>query len=222
MTIRLNTNFTTTGFIDYYYKPWISYGLTSPQHGIQKGLKILFTEGKSSTSYLLFRWQASQSDAFVNTNLPTGAPYKSQQIRWHSCISPSFGWTIQFRVELKNAESPNTSAKWGHLMYVDVNYHTLKLPVHIGFRMTVFNTRDYNSGIYSREDVLPYSYEQSINYGRGTSCYLIVQTRLSRRIDAGIKVGQTKTYDRWMTDDLTGIAGKNKLFISTQIRLKFN
>ena len=217
LNLKLNNNFSITGFTDNYLNPWISFDNNLPERGSNKGIKINYMEGKSLEMQLLFRNQQWHSNDNTQDYLPATKEESLNQLRWQCTLKPMFGLQLQTRLELKSHQQINKLSAAGYLAFEEISFITMNSKLKTIARISVFDTPDFSLAIYARERDLPYNYDQSINFGKGTSYYLILIYSIMRELDAGLKFSKTSWSNHWVNDEWSNQYGNRKMALSFQI-----
>ena len=104
--------------------------------------------------------------------------------------SPTDYISLISRVDYKSA---NPVGSTGMLLLQDINLRLRKLPVSIWMRYSIFNTDGYESGLYTWENDLLYSFSIPVLFGTGYRAYIMASWEIAKKAEIRIKYGVTST-----------------------------
>jgi Helix-hairpin-helix motif len=224
-TAKPTSSITLTGYYDRFEFPWLKYQVDAPSRGTDYIAQINYTPSKKVDMYFRVRERnysrnnATTTFADLNYILPVN------QWNYRFDISYSVLPSVRFknRVEVVNYQREGTGIETGYLVYQDVSYSKLGVPLSLTFRYSLFQCDSYYSRIYAYENEIPGVYSIIGNYYRGSRYYILLDYNVTRNIEVWLRYSQTY-YDNQTVISAGGlneIQGRTKSEIRAQIRLKF-
>jgi hypothetical protein len=212
-----------TAYADFFHFPWMTYTVRQPSSGSELFVQADLVPRKDLAFNLKFRNKSTDIDY-----LPYDSPIavmqnqKSNSIRLHCNYQLSRNLQLRFRAEYKTVHTDSSERAEGFLLYQDLVYRFLKIPLQLSMRYMLYRTTDYSARIYAYEDDVLYSYSIPAIYDEGNRSYLMIRYELCSDLTMWFKWGQT------VIDDATGIGtgldrieGNVKSEIKVQIRWVF-
>ncbi|MFO7843182.1 MAG: helix-hairpin-helix domain-containing protein, partial [Bacteroidales bacterium] len=118
-------------------------------------------------------------------------------------------------------QTDNQAAEYGYMVYQDIFYDLLKIPLSLNTRFAVFDTESYNTRIYAYESDILYAFSIPAYYSKGTRFYFNLKYTLAEFIDLWIRYSQTYYADKdVISSGLNQISGNTKSEIKAQLRFK--
>jgi hypothetical protein len=109
----------------------------------------------------------------------------------------------------------------GYMIFQDIQYSPIKIPLKISGRLAWFSTDSYNSRIYAYENDLLYTFSIPAFYGKGFRTYINLNYKIAKNLDFWFKAGNTLWNDRdVISSGYNEIQGNNKTELKFQLRLK--
>ena len=168
--------------------PWLRYGSSFPSTARRYEVRIKYLPSERLNLETLYQYRISESDGMERTGICLKEESVVQTIRFHAKYLLSENITFASRIDYKRAD-PGT--KGGVLLLQDLIMKPGKIPITLWFRYCIFDTDDYESGIYTWENDLLYSYSIPVLYGKGTRNYLLIKWEPADFADIRIKYGFT-------------------------------
>ena len=107
------------------------------------------------------------------------------------------------------------------MVYQDVLWRPVRLPVDITFRYALFSTDSYDSRIYTYENDVLYAFSIPSYYGRGQRVYLMLKYEWKNYLDIWFRIGRTTYSDRQtIGSGADEIQGNHKTEVKVQLLLK--
>jgi hypothetical protein len=207
-------------YADFYKFPWLRYRLSAPASGSDYLIQADYSPSKHTEMYLRFKYESRPVD---NPDLPDNAilPEISEQetsgIRYHISYNPASNLVMQNRIELSFVERER-----GILVFQDIQYKLLEIPLHFDARLTWFNTGDYQTRIYAYEQDMRRGYSFTPLYDRGFRFYVMANYVLKQKMVIAAKFSNTLYGHRKTTgtgyDEVTS-SSKSEIKIMLTIRL---
>jgi hypothetical protein len=230
---------TFNAYFDRYEYPWLTSSITAPSRGSQFLLQGTYKPNKKFETYVRYRQRnraingnsvqivGANDGSSLNLILPSSgidpiAAGVTKLYRWHLSYKLSDNLTLKNRVEFGSYQKENEELTNGFMMYQDIIYKPMGKKYQLTARYTMFQTDDYNTGIYIFENNVLYAYSLSKVYGRGSRAYLLLRYRIKRNIDFWVRIAQTYYTDRnTIGSGLEQIDGSTKTDLHLQLRFKF-
>ncbi len=208
---------------DIWSHPWLRFNIDSPTEGREYFGRLTYTIKRRLEIYAQYKSKTTN----IN-NRPTGeaiadvVPQHKSQVRLH--INNILDKTLQLRTRLEWSfySLPDENQK-GFLVYQDFLYKPIGSPWSLSARITLFETDDFQSRIYTYENDLIYYYAIPAFDGRGNRYYINLRYKGIRNLTAEIKYART----RWLDETSVGsgndeIQGNQRSEIRAQLIYRFD
>ena len=212
-----------SAYYDTYSFPWLKYQVNAPSKGVDYLVQIDYSPLRKVEMYWRIKQEVKSKNATVETS---SIKYLEDEnilkLRYHLSYRVSKTIQLKNRLELVKYKKGENDVENGYLIYQDINYKSVKIPLSLSFRYGVFDTESYNSRIYAYEnDVLYYSSFPAY-YSKGTRTYIILKYTITKGIDIWLRCAQTYYTDKkTVSSGLNEIEGNKKSEVRAQIRFKF-
>lgn len=209
---------TLSAYSDFYRSGWVGYTTAGPSVGRDVSAQADFRFSKKCNFY--FRYKNEEKDRKqTEGERVVNRPEQTQKARFHLQFQPSEKVTLKTRAELVCYEG--AMKENGILLFQDVQFTPVYVPLNLSARVSWFSTAGYNSRIYAFENDLLYTFSVPAFSGKGIRTYLNMKYTISKHLDCWLKLGNTFQYDReTISSGYSEINGKNKTEIKIQVRLK--
>lgn len=128
-------------------------------------------------------------------------------------------WNIKTRAELSLFEKELDNRSEGYMIFQDMSWKGLRNKLNLNVRASYFNTRDYDSRIYSYESDVLYASSFPMYYDKGIRTYLNARYRLFKSTDIWFRYALTQYFNREnVGSGLDLIEGNKKTDIKLQVR----
>ena len=211
------------GYFDLYMSKWLKYLTDGPSWGSDNFLQATFAPNKKMEMYLRYRFELKKKnqpdneeafDYLVNEN--------KQSLRFNTKYKVSDAVTLSNRIEWVNYHIGNFKPENGFMIYQDISYKMLSVPVSFNARFDIFKTSSYNTRIYTYENDVLYSFSIPAVSGNGMRYYFTVRYAATRNLDFWVRFAQTQMFDaKIIGSGLDMINANHKSEIKVQMRLKF-
>lgn len=168
--------------------PWLRYRSSFPSTAGRYELRIKYLPSERLNFETLYQYRISEYDGMERTGIHLMEESVAQTIRFHAKYLPSDNITFASRIDYKRADP---GSKNGVLLLQDLIMKFRKIPLSLWLRYCIFDTDDYESGIYTWENDLLNSYSIPVLYGRGSRNYLVIKWEPVDFADIRIKYGFT-------------------------------
>ncbi len=216
---QLNKFLQLSAFADHFRFPWLRYRVDAPSYGKEYMVQLLYRLSKENL--VTFRYSYNnkpQNDAFIfshsgedrlglnypqsyesnppstgYTNYPVSV-YK-HQYRINLLYKPSRNLTMKTRAEFVSTDIKSIKGT-GFLLYTDIIYSPLSIPVSFNMRYALFETASYNERIYAYESDIPGSYSVPAYSDKGSRFYGMVKYEVSRALILWVRYAQSYYPDK--------------------------
>ena len=208
---------------DIWSHPWLRFNVDRPSEGREYFGRVTYTVKRRLEIY------AQYKSKFSNLNTSSdGAPIRDigiqhrEQVRLH--INNMLNKSIQLRSRLEwSFYSFDQEKQTGFLVYQDFIYKPISSPWSFSARVTLFDTDDFQSRIYTYENDLIYYYAIPAFSDRGNRYYVNLRYKGIRNLTMEIKYART----RWIDSTTVGsgndeISGDHRSELRGQIIYRFD
>jgi hypothetical protein len=95
------------------------------------------------------------------------------------------------RVDFNYFHRQHGDAERGYMLYQDIIYRPVNLPLQLTFRFALFSTEGFNSRIYVYENDVLYAFSVPAYSGTGQRIYGMVKLSAGRWLDVWLRVATT-------------------------------
>lgn len=216
--------FTLNAYIDHYFFPWMRYQVDAPSHGTDFLCQLNYTPDKKTDMYFRYRHRdkfinAGDDDATIDYIIPL------TQDNWRFNIQYPLGNSIRLRnrVEYSIYHQSNKNNENGFVIWQEISYKKLGMPVSFTARYALFQTDSYNAAIYAYENNLPNTFSVPAYYNKGSRVYLLVNWDVNRKMELFFRISQFYYNNQQIISEgsLTEINRNTKTEAKIMLRLKF-
>ncbi len=210
-----------SGYIDFFSFPWLKYQVSAPSKGWEYYLQADFT--LSNELNMQFRFQEERKEENIGNESPMAETGNKTRLkaRYQLSYTVSPSLVLRNRIEWARYNKGDVYDQ-GYLVYQDIIYHLLKIPLDLTFRFAMFDTDSWNTRIYAYENDVLYAFSVPPYYGKGIRTYLMLHSSISPHIDLWLRVARTALTDGNMIGSgINSIHGSQKTEVKAQLRLKF-
>lgn len=207
-----------SAYSDYYQSHWINYSTAAPSAGWDVLAQADVVLSRKTEFYIRFKNEEkelkfTQEERYVNL------PGKTQKLRLH--FYHKYNEKIILKTRIEHALYKGLGKEYGLMVFQDIQYKPLKIPVNISARIAWFNTDSYNSRIYAYENDLLYTFSIPAYYGNGFRTYINLNYKIAKNLDCWFKIGNTLWNGSGaISSGYNEIEGNNKTELKFQLRLK--
>ncbi|MGE5355055.1 MAG: hypothetical protein ACM3PT_02370 [Deltaproteobacteria bacterium] len=204
-TYRFNRKWSISLYHDIWDFKWQRFNVNSPTAGNEFFAILKYTLRHKFNFYVQFKNENKAS------NIPSDFEYikeshygTKKRLRFHFDYKLTKTWELRNRIEFSDYAISNTESR-GFLIYQDIIFRPVEFPVDINIRYAIFDTDDYDSGIYAYEnDLIGESYIP-VYYKKGQRVYFNVKYRLNNSARLEMRWG------RWFYPYESSIGSGNEL-----------
>lgn len=223
MEAKLFKSLTFSVYLDQYKFDYLKSSASAPSIGRDIFTQLNYTPTKKIDMYFRFRHRTK----FVNTTEDNFYDYLSPYVQYNYRYNLSTQITpdIKFksRIEYTHVDKSTEPDEDGVAFVQDIIYKKLKFPFTFTLRYAVFDTKSYDSRVYTYENDVLYSYSVPALYNKGQRAYFIVNWDITRNFEIWVRVAST-IYDNQTSQSvgsLNQIDSNHKTELKLQARLKF-
>jgi len=215
---------TLTAYYDQYRFPWLKYQVNAPSYGRDYLTQINYTPNKKTDMYFRIRSRDRFKTATgLDNEIDIVQPLTQTNYRFNISYPLSPSIRLKNRVELTDFKFGDNKTKKGYIVYQDVSYTQLGVPLSVSLRYALFDTEDYDTRIYAYENDMIGAYSIPAYYYKGSRIYILVDYNLTRNIEIWLRYSQTYYSNKDVISEgsLTEIQGNSKSEIKAQVRFRF-
>ncbi|MFY0593884.1 hypothetical protein [Roseivirga sp.] len=217
---RLNNQFYFTAYYDTFRFPWLRFQVDAPSSGFDYMLRFNYTPSKYFQTVLQYRKKSKAKNATIEgLNEKRVAEGIKQQ--WLLNSEMKFGFlSLKSRIQYSeyNFQAQQTN---GIALIQDAVFKTRIFT--ISGRVAIFDTEGSENSQYVYERDVLYAFSIPAYSGNGVRNYILVHSRLSRKIDLWTRFSRTTFYDREeIGTGLETIDGQKRSDFKVQVRYKIN
>ena len=187
---RIRPMLTLDAYADHYRFPWLRYRVDGPGWGRDHLIQLSYRPDKKTLVYIRYRAER-KSGAAVLGRVKTITEYQKTGGRLHFEFRPTLEWEWRIRAEFTSILSSGSEREHGFLTSTDFFWSPIDKPFSLNGRIMVFDTKSYDSRIYSFEnDVLYYNIVPAF-YGWGARSYLNAQYKISHNWHLYLKISRS-------------------------------
>ncbi len=186
-----------SAYADFYHFPWLQYRVSAPSSGSDYLVQVDFTPGRKADMFFRLRYENDPANEVVaGQPLPILSSMKRTGLRYHISLSLSEQVTIQDRAELVWVRPDMASHDRGIMVYQDVSYRPVQIPLAVSFRFAWFDTDTYDSRIYAYEQDMTSGFTFSPLYSRGYRTYLMIRYDIGKFVSCRLRISQSNFLDK--------------------------
>ncbi|MDD4609748.1 MAG: helix-hairpin-helix domain-containing protein [Bacteroidaceae bacterium] len=210
-------------YADFFYFPWLKYGVNKPSAGFEGVMQLVFTTKKNLS--LLVRYMYEDKEKNRVEEEQSSYPIRT---RIKHKMKVQVGYTLNNQLSLRTTCSTTAvgfskeKKSTGLLLFQTVAYHLKKLALHIDVNYGFFDTDNYLSSIRMYEKSALYTLSIPSFSGKGVRSSAVIRWDFHSSFMLLAKIGQTNYSDR----DFIGVGNEKirnhkKTDLSLQFRIKF-
>jgi hypothetical protein len=216
-------NWQMAGYVDVFQSPWLRFGINAPSRGSDYLLETTYSPKSRLNFSIRYRLKQKEKNQVV-VGSPTRwvVPYSQQALRFNLAYSPTREIQLRSRIEFSWYQEENLPLESGIMVYQDISYRSIKIPLVLTTRLALFETDSWNTRIYAYENDVLYYFSIPAYYSRGSRVYLLAQYSITPKIDIWFRVAQIFFANQTsLGSGLDKIEGSTRSDARIQIRLKF-
>jgi DNA uptake protein ComE-like DNA-binding protein len=209
---------TLSAYSDYYRSEWINYSTAAPSTGWDVMAQADFAISRKTEFYIRYKNEEKEVK-FIQDERYVNLPERTQKIRVH--FQHQYNEKITLKTRFEHTFYVGLEKENGYMIFQDIQYSPIKIPLKISGRLAWFSTDSYNSRIYAYENDILYTFSIPSFYGKGFRTYINLNYKIAKNLDFWFKIGNTLWNDRdAISSGYNEIQGNNKTELKFQLRLK--
>lgn len=217
--LRLDT------YLDVYHSPWLRFAVDAPSYGAEYSCLLSYVPNRQLS--LSMRYRVSTREANIDAGFPsnqvTTTPRKTFRYQFNYILRREI--TVSHRAEVIRTGSKDRPES-GFLVFADLKYKPVVMPVSITARLQYFESDSYNTRIYAYENDVLYANSSPAFFDKGFRWYLILRTSVNKipgiksssKIDLWVKYAATHYFELdKIGSELNEIQGEKRSEIKLQL-----
>lgn len=211
------------GYVDLFAYPWVRSNIAYPSKGYEYLVQASFIPNRNFEMYVRFRHQNRPENA---TGIETGPAevihFQRNNYRWNATVRVSKELQLRNRLEWVTVSRPDKPFEMGFMVYQDVIYKPLKLPLDFSGRIGLFSTQGSEARVYTYENDVLYSFTVPGFSGTGMRTYLNIKWEVRSNLTLWLRWSQTYYSDRSViSSGAEEIDGDTRNDLRIQLRYTF-
>ena len=212
-------NLSVSSYVDFFKYRWVKYTTYSPGSGNEFQLQINYKLSEYWNIYSRYFNEVKPVNATVNSQ-KLDLDQKREKLRFHLDGELSNIITLRSRLEFIFYKHDHSSK--GILIFQDIGIKSEKLNSNCWFRISYFNTDDYDSRVYAYENDLLYQFSIPAFYRKGIRAYMSGKVKICEKTDLWFKASRT-----WFSgvesigSGSSMIDGSKRTELKMQLRVRF-
>jgi hypothetical protein len=223
LEVRPTKGWKISSYFDFWSHPWLRFQIDQPSNGREFFTRLTYTVKRKMEAYIQVRYEEKAKNLVSeDIHISNIASHQRTQLRLHVSNKISKELELRNRAEFHLFKFPGQKDSKGFLIYQDVIYKPVGVPIQFSTRLALFDTYDYNSRIYAYENDLLYNFSVPALYNRGTRFYLNVRYTGIRNLSIEGRYSIT-SYSNVETigSGLEEIKGSKRSEIKAQLKYSF-
>jgi len=218
----LHKKWTLTGYIDHFWFPWLRYRTDGPSIGRDYQLQLNYTTTRNMNMYFRYRFKQKQEN-YAGTYDYTNKLADVNRHEFRIFLSYHIFDFLLFknRADLTYYKQEFSDKEFGYLIYQDILYRPEKFPLEVTFRYALFDTRSYDSRIYTYENDVLYAFSIPAYFDKGQRIYVMLRWKALKQMDIWLKIARTTYSNKSVIGSGSDeIDGNHKTEVKVQARIK--
>jgi hypothetical protein len=184
--------------------------------------KLTYLPSRRIEFYLQYRQKNKMQNSSESSIIHSLDETQRKSLRFNTSYNPLQNLTLKNRIEFINYRVGNNYNKNGFLIYQDISYQLIDLPIRISTRYAIFDTDTYDERLYAYESDVLYAFSIPAYYYKGSRFYLMLKYDVSKNIDLWLRYATTYYNGKNIIGSgLDEIQGSSKSEIKAQVMVKF-
>jgi hypothetical protein len=200
-----------SGGCDIVKSPWLKYRCSAPSSSVRKEIKVRFLPSEKLSVEASYNYRLSMADNNEIQGIPDQDKIITRSLKAFVRYSITDNLIWGTRIDYKFVDPSESS---GRIMLQEINYSFKHIPVTLWVRFCMFNTRDWNSRIYTYENDLLYSFSIPALAGKGSRSYFMARWKIGDFAELRFKYAITSVVT-------SGLLAENSDEVKMQFRIRF-
>ncbi len=218
----LHQKWSLSGYIDHFQYPWLRYRTNGPSIGKDYLLQLNYATARKMNMYFRYRFKQKQenySEPYDYTK-KLAALYR-HEIRVFLNYHVFDFLILKNRIDLVLYKEEFLEQEYGYLIYQDILYRPAHFPLEATFRYALFDTKSYDSRIYTYENDVLYAFTIPAYFDQGQRIYLMLRWKAIKQLDIWLRFARTTYFNRTTIGSASDeIDGNHKTEVKVQLKLK--
>jgi len=211
--------YSMTGYVDLFRFPWLRYRGYSPSEGSEWLMRFNYQPLRATLIFIQAREESKIRNLTTNYNLYQKGNGIKRNYSINCDYSASLKATFKTRMQISTYTLAGKTTR-GFALIQDANFAAGRFS--FATRYALFSTDDYDNRLYLYERDVWLAFSFPAYYGVGVSTYVLIQFKLSKKIDLWLRWSHTRYTDR----DTVGTGGEMvhgnvRNDVKLQVRIRF-
>jgi hypothetical protein len=190
---RWNRKYSTSGYVDQFKFPWLSFRRYAPSHGYEWLLRFNYQPDRKTLMFIQAREELKPRNQSDELNLYTIA--RGRKRNFWVAIHYSAGEHIKLKSRIQYSTfSIHSRHSEGLTLLQDITLSAGKL--QLTARHALFDTDDFDNRQYVYENDVWLAFSLPAYEGRGTRNYILLEYKVSKKISLWLRYSRTRFTDR--------------------------
>jgi Helix-hairpin-helix motif len=186
---------TFTAYMDLVKYPWLRYRVDAPSSATDFLVQLNYKPNRKDEFYVRFRRRGDAQNT-SSTEMPITSPVALNRDVFRVNAAYYLHPNVQLKTRLEWVFYEKEGlAQSGYLMYQDVAFKKIGLPVQLVARYALFRTDDWNARVYAYENDVLYAFSIPAHSGIGSRMYAMASWDVRRGLELQVR------YARWLYSD---------------------
>ncbi|MEO0403354.1 MAG: hypothetical protein AAF193_00635 [Bacteroidota bacterium] len=220
---KFNRRWILSAYADYYEFDWLRFATDGPSNGRDYLLQLNHKPNRKTEFYVRYRSRTrARNNAFFDDNIDVPRTNHQENFRINASVLVHPNVKLKSRVEMIHFRPDQAPKERGFLIYQDVVYKKVGLPISFSGRIGLFETDSFNARVYAYETDVLYSFSIPAYFSTGVRYYAMIKYRIKKGVDLWVRYGRWAYTDRQTVGTgLDEIEGPNRSDLRMQLRLRF-
>jgi len=211
-----------TAFYDNYKFLWIKTGVDAPSSGFEWFFQTDYSPTRNLNMYLRIKNEEKMVNQKSTSGIDELVNQNNFKIRFQLNSKINEQLSLKNRIETSKFSKASENSDYGYMIYQDIIYDFIKIPLTLNMRFAVFDTDSYSARIYAYESDILYAFSIPAYYSKGTRTYFNLKYSVGKFMDIWLRYSQTY-YSNLdiISSGLSQINGNTKSEVKVQVRIKF-
>lgn len=211
-----------SGYVDHFQFPWLRYRTNGPSIGKDYLLQLNYNISRNVDLYFRYRYRLKQENYPDEYDyLKAIADVERNEFRFFISYRVFDALIFKNRIDYVLFKKEFEEMEPGYLIYQDVLYRPASFPLEITFRYALFDTKSYDSRVYTYENDLLYAFSIPSYFDKGQRVYLMLRYKALRQLLIWFRVARTiYSHRTTIGSGADKIDGNTKTEVKVQVIIK--
>jgi len=211
-------------YFDKYYFPWYLSTSTFSSGGLDWLGQVNYIPSKKMEIYVRYRTETKDRNTSVRPEgqiLNFMVPFTRDNLRLNFRAQLAKQIRITSRIEHSWFKEVGAKSSSGMIFYQDISWDINRY-IDLTMRYAIFDTKDFNTRIYTYENDVPSFFSVPALSGKGTRYYVLMRLRPIKHLDVWLRYSNTTYRDRMVVGSgLEESQGPTRSDFRIQVRYSF-